>query len=74
MMSALASAVANGDDCAASKLIPLVYNELRRLAGGYMRRERKDHTLKATALVHVAYLKLTEQSPLTGRGERISLE
>jgi len=37
--------MARGDDAAASKLIPLVYDELRRLAGGYMRRERKDHPL-----------------------------
>jgi RNA polymerase sigma-70 factor, ECF subfamily len=41
---------------AASKLIPLVYTELRRLAGSYMRQERRDHTLQATAVVHVAYL------------------
>jgi RNA polymerase sigma factor (TIGR02999 family) len=38
-----------------------VYNELRRLAGSYMRRERPDHTLQATALVHEAYMKLVEQ-------------
>jgi RNA polymerase sigma-70 factor, ECF subfamily len=47
-----------GDQEAASKLLPLVYAELRRLAGRYMRRERPDHTLQATALVHEAYLKL----------------
>ena len=39
----------------------MVYDELRRLTGGYMRRERSDHTLQATALVHEAYLKLVEQ-------------
>ena len=50
-----------GNAQAASKLIPLVYAELRRLAGSYMRRERSDHTLQATALVHEAYLKLVEQ-------------
>jgi RNA polymerase sigma-70 factor (ECF subfamily) len=50
-----------GDKSAASKLIPIVYNELRRLAAGYMRRERSDHTLQPTALVHEAYLKLIEQ-------------
>ena len=43
------------------KLVPLVYNEMRQLAGRYMRRERSDHTLQATALVHEAYLKLVEQ-------------
>ena len=57
----LLSALTNGEDRAASKLIPLVYDELRRLAGSYMRRERVDHTLQATALVHEAYLKLIEQ-------------
>jgi RNA polymerase sigma-70 factor (ECF subfamily) len=46
---------------AASKLVPLVYDELRRLAGQYMRRERADHTLQATALVHEAYVKLVQQ-------------
>ena len=49
-----------GDQQAASKLVPLVYDELRRLAGRYMRRERADHTLQATALVHEAYLKLVQ--------------
>lgn len=57
----LLSALTRGDDGAASKLIPVVYGELRRLAGSYMRRERVDHTLQATALVHEAYLKLVEQ-------------
>ncbi len=57
----LLSALTRGDDGAASKLIPVVYGELRRLAGSYMRRERVDHTLQATALVHEAYLKLIEQ-------------
>jgi len=57
----LLSALTRGDDGAASKLIPVVYAELRRLAGSYMRRERSDHTLQATALVHEAYLKLVEQ-------------
>jgi RNA polymerase sigma-70 factor, ECF subfamily len=50
-----------GDKEAASKLIPIVYDELRRLADSYMRHERSDHTLQATALVHEAYLKLIEQ-------------
>jgi RNA polymerase sigma-70 factor, ECF subfamily len=57
----LLSALTRGDDGAATKLIPFVYEELRRLAGSYMRRERVDHTLQATALVHEAYLKLIEQ-------------
>src|SRR5208282_811991 len=57
----LLSALTRGDDGAATKLIPVVYDELRRLAGSYMRRERIDHTLQATALVHEAYLKLVAQ-------------
>jgi len=57
-----------GDDKAASKVIPLVYDELRRLAGGYMRRERSDHTLQPTALVHEAYLKLVEQRSVDWQG------
>jgi RNA polymerase sigma-70 factor, ECF subfamily len=57
----LLSALTRGDDGAASKLIPVVYGELRKLAGSYMRKERVDHTLQATALVHEAYLKLVEQ-------------
>ena len=50
----------NGNEEAASKLIPLVYNELHKLAKRHMRRERSDHTLQATALVNEAYLKLVE--------------
>jgi RNA polymerase sigma factor (TIGR02999 family) len=50
-----------GDPDAAAKLMPVVYDELRRLARNYMRRERSDHTLQPTALVHEAYLKLIEQ-------------
>jgi len=57
----LLSALTNGEEGAASKLIPMVYDELHRLAGSYMRRERVDHTLQATALVNEAYLKLIEQ-------------
>jgi RNA polymerase sigma-70 factor (ECF subfamily) len=57
----LLSALTRGEEQAASKLIPLVYDELRRLAASYMRRERGDHTLQATALVNEAYLKLVEQ-------------
>jgi len=60
-VTVLLAALTRGDDGAASKLIPVVYDELRRLAGNYMRRERVDHTLQATALVHEAYLKLVEQ-------------
>jgi RNA polymerase sigma factor (TIGR02999 family) len=47
-----------GDAGAFEALMPLVYDELRRLAGHYMRGERPDHTLQPTALVHEAYLRL----------------
>jgi RNA polymerase sigma-70 factor (ECF subfamily) len=50
-----------GNREAESKLVPLVYEQLRRLAASYMRRERPNHTLQPTALVHEAYLKLMDQ-------------
>jgi RNA polymerase sigma factor (TIGR02999 family) len=50
-----------GDKEALDALAPLVYDELRRLAGRYLRRERSDHTLQSTALVHEAYLRLIDQ-------------
>jgi RNA polymerase sigma-70 factor, ECF subfamily len=54
----LLKAMHAGDTRAAENLLPLVYAELHRLAKGYMRRERPDHTLQATALIHEAYLRL----------------
>src|SRR5512145_2300579 len=51
-----------GDDQALEQLAPLVYDELRRLAGRYLRRERVNHTLQSTALVHEAYLRLIDQN------------
>jgi RNA polymerase sigma factor (TIGR02999 family) len=48
----------DGDTSAAGRLLPLVYSELHRLAQAYMRRERPDHTLQATALINEAYLRL----------------
>lgn len=51
----------NGDDDAQSRLIDAVYTELRRLARGYLRRERPDHSCPPTALVHETYLKLVDQ-------------
>ena len=53
--------MAKGDSGAAEKLLPLVYSELHRLAASYMRRERPDHTLQATALINEAYLRLTKE-------------
>ena len=48
-----------------NKLIPLVYDELHKLASRYLRRERGNHTLQTTALVHEAYLKLVDQRDAT---------
>lgn len=50
-----------GDEAAREALIPLVYDELRRLARRHLRRERPDHTLQSAALVHEAYLRLIRQ-------------
>jgi len=54
-----------GDREAVAKLMPLVYEELRRLARHYLQRERADHTLQATALVHEAYLRLVDEKNVT---------
>lgn len=51
-----------GDPEALNSLMPLVYNELRRLASGYLKREYGERTLQTTALVHEAYLRLVDQS------------
>jgi RNA polymerase sigma-70 factor (ECF subfamily) len=56
----LLNAMTRGDSGAAEKLLPLVYSELHRLAASYMRRERPDHTLQATALINEAYLRLAQ--------------
>jgi RNA polymerase sigma factor (TIGR02999 family) len=51
----------DGEPGAFDALLPLVYNQLRAIADGYLRRERPDHTLQATALVNELYLKLVKQ-------------
>ena len=51
--------IRNGNHGSAEQLVPLIYDELRRLARRQLRSERNDHTLQTTALVHEAYLKLT---------------
>jgi len=53
------------DHEAPARLIPFVYDELRQLARQYLQRERPDHTLQATGLVHEAYLRLVDQSTTT---------
>jgi RNA polymerase sigma factor (TIGR02999 family) len=60
-VTSLLVASSNGDQEALNHLLPLVYDELRRLADRYLHRERADHTLQPTALVHEAYLRLIDQ-------------
>ncbi len=57
----------SGDREALDALTPLVYDELRRLAKSYLRRERPDHTLDGTALVHEAYMRLVDQRSVEWR-------
>ena len=59
---------AQGSAEAAEELLPRVYDELRRLARSYLGRERRDHTLQPTALVHEAYLRLVDQERVAWKG------
>ncbi len=61
--TALLERWSRGDSTALTELMPLVYADLRRLADRSLRRERGDHTLQATALVHEAYLRLSRGKP-----------
>jgi RNA polymerase sigma factor (TIGR02999 family) len=54
--------LSNGNQASVNDLLPLVYEELKKMAANYLRRERADHTLQPTALVHEAYLKLIDQT------------
>ena len=56
-----------GDQGALEQLMPLVYGELRRLASSYLRRERSNHTLQSTALVHEAFMRLVNQQDVQWR-------
>ena len=60
--------LSNGDASAHDRLFPLVYDALRHLARRELRRERPDHTLSATALVHEAYLKLVQLERIDWKG------
>lgn len=51
----------DGNQDVVNRILPHIYDELRRLAGSYLRKERADHTLQPTALVHEAYMKLIDQ-------------
>lgn len=57
-LTLLLNAVSEGDETAPDKLLPLVYDDLRRLARAYFSNEKQEHTLQATALVHEAYIRL----------------
>jgi len=61
----LLKAAAKGETGSEARLLEAVYAELRKLAASYMRRERADHTLQPTALVHEAYLRLVGERPLS---------
>ena len=50
----------SGDRTAVNRVLPLIYDELRALAGSYFRRQRSDHTLQPTALVHEAFVRLVD--------------
>ena len=66
--------IGQGQKDAVNQLLPLVYDELHKLARGYFRRERGEHTLQPTALVHEAYLKLVDQrAPVENRGHFLAL-
>jgi RNA polymerase sigma factor (TIGR02999 family) len=58
----------HGDESAREVLLSVVYEELHRLAAAYLRRERADHTLQPTALVHEVYLKLVEEKSVDWQG------
>src|SRR6266852_6421194 len=61
--------IGRGQSQAVNDLLPLVYDELHRLARSYFRRERGEHTLQPTALVHEAYIRLVDQrAPMESRG------
>jgi RNA polymerase sigma factor (TIGR02999 family) len=64
-VTSLVDGARQGDEQALATLVPLVYDELRRLAASYLRRERPGQTLQATALVHDAYLRLLQDSHLS---------
>jgi RNA polymerase sigma factor (TIGR02999 family) len=66
-VTVLLSECSNGDETAFERLIPLVYEDLRRIAHRRLTAERADHTLSTTAVVHEAYLQLVNQATATWR-------
>jgi RNA polymerase sigma factor (TIGR02999 family) len=71
-VTCLLQAIDAGDPQAAARLLPVVYDELRKLAAARMAAERADHTLQPTALVHEAYLRLVGGQRFAGRGHFFS--
>ena len=63
-VTALLGQIRAGNQDVAGQLVPLIYDELRRIAGAQMRRERAGHTLQATALVHEAYMRLAGEQEI----------
>ena len=64
-VTVLLTRVSAGDESAPGKLLELVYDDLRHLAAAYMKDERSDHTLQATALVHEAYMRMVDWENVT---------
>jgi RNA polymerase sigma-70 factor, ECF subfamily len=62
-VTVLLEAMQRGDATAGEKLVPILYTELHRLARGYMRRERANHTLQPTALINEAFVRLAQDTP-----------
>ena len=69
-VSRLLLAWGRGDLQARDDLMPVVYRELQRRAGAYLRRERQDHTLQPTALVHEAFMRLVGQERVAWKKAR----
>jgi RNA polymerase sigma factor (TIGR02999 family) len=67
-VTALLAATAESETTTLERLVPLLYDELRELAHRALSRERRDHTLQTTALVHEAYLKLVDDTKVTRQG------
>src|ERR1035437_1749014 len=63
----LLNEMSTGSETSPDRLLELVYEDLRRLAGAYMQNERNDHTLQATALVHEAYMRLVDWKNVSGQ-------
>src|SRR5262245_19579725 len=74
-VSALLADWSDGNEAARDELMPLVYDELWKVASHYMAKERKGHSLQATALVNEAYLRLVDQRQVRwqGRGHFFAL-